>query len=119
MTKQEELEILVRARYPIILIETYEEQRVERMVEEIAERRDKKIYCWSITRGLYSFGQSIQSKKIDTKTCDPIVALNSIIEIVQPALFIFKDLHPFMGEPTVVRKIREPKKPFLVTSVSN
>ena len=107
MTKQEELEILIRARYPIILIETYEEERVERMVEEIAKNRDKKIYCWSITRGLHSYGQSIQSKKVDAKTCDPVVALNSIIEIVQPAIFIFKDLHPFMKEPTVVRKLRE------------
>ncbi len=107
MTKKEELEILIRARYPIILIETYEEIRAERMIYEVARARDKKIYCWSITRGLYPYGQSIQSKKIDTQTCDPIIALNNVIEMVEPAIYVFKDLHPFMNEPTVVRKLRE------------
>ncbi len=107
MTKKEELEILIRARYPIILVETYEELRAEKMIAEIARARDKKVYCWSITRGLYPYGQSIQSKKIDTQTCDPIIALNNVIEMVEPAIFVFKDLHPFMGEPSVVRKLRE------------
>lgn len=107
MTKKEELEILIRARYPIILVETYEEARAEKMIADIAKARDKKIHCWSITRGLYQYGQSIQSKKIDTQTCDPIIALNNVVEMVEPAIFVFKDLHSFMGEPTVVRKLRE------------
>ncbi|MEM2144418.1 MAG: AAA family ATPase [Candidatus Jordarchaeaceae archaeon] len=107
MTKKEELEILIRARYPIILIETYEEARAENMIAEIARARDKKVYCWSVTRGLYPFGQSIQSKKIDTQTCDPIVALNNVVEMVEQAIFVFKDLHPFMNEASVVRKLRE------------
>src|SRR4030043_1467571 len=107
MNIKEELEILTRARYPIILIETHEELRAEKMVNEIAQARDKKVFCWSITRGLYPYGQSVQSKKVDTKTCDPILALDSVIEMVQPAVFIFKDLHAFMREPSIIRKLRE------------
>ncbi|MGQ9701195.1 MAG: AAA family ATPase [bacterium] len=107
MTKKEELDILIRARYPIILIETYEEQRAEKMIFEIARAKGKKVYCWSITRGLYPYGQSVQSKKIDTQTCDPIIALNNVIELVEPAIYVFKDLHPFMNEASIVRKLRE------------
>jgi len=107
MTKKEELDVLIRARYPIIFLQTYEEARAEKMIAEIAKNRDKKVYCWSITRGVYPYGQSIQSRKIDNQTCDPIIALNNIIEMVEPAIYIFKDLHAFMAEPTVVRKLRE------------
>ncbi|MDI6755226.1 MAG: AAA family ATPase [Thermodesulfobacteriota bacterium] len=107
MNRIEELEILIRARYPLILVETHEEARAESIIAEIAKKRDKKMYCWSITRGVYPYGQSIQSKKIDSQTCDPIAALNAVLEMVEPSIFAFKDLHPFMQEPTVVRRLRE------------
>lgn len=107
MDIKKELEVLIRARYPMIFLETYEELRAEKIVFEIAQKRSKKLYCWSITRGLYTYGQSIQSKKIDPQTCDPMVALNNVMEYVDPAIYIFKDLHFFMSEPTIIRKLRE------------
>ncbi len=107
MKVDKELEILIRARYPLILIHTYEEGRAEKIVAQIAASRNKKLYCWSVTRGIYPYGQSIQSKKIDSQTLDPIVALNNVIEFVEPAIFIFKDLHPFLNDASVVRKLRE------------
>lgn len=107
MDIKKEIEILIRARYPMIFIETYEELRAEKTIYEIALKRSKKVYCWSIVRGLYSYGQSIQSKKIDSQTCDPLIALNNVMEYVDPAIYIFKDFHFFLSEPTIIRKLRE------------
>ncbi len=42
-----ELEVLIRARYPLIYIQTSEELRVIPMVMDIAARRGKKAFEWS------------------------------------------------------------------------
>src|SRR5262245_6363165 len=48
----EELEILIRARYSIIYVVTWEEERVERLLQQIAEKRNKKLFVWTITQGI-------------------------------------------------------------------
>jgi SpoVK/Ycf46/Vps4 family AAA+-type ATPase len=107
MKQRDEIEILIRARYPIILIESYEEGRVEKIVADIAQKREKRLICWSITRGLYPYGQSLESRKIDQRSCDPLIALDTIIENVQPTIFLFKDIHAYLGQAAIVRKLRE------------
>jgi len=49
---QKELEVLIRARYPIIYIVTWEEQRVEEVLAKIAQSRSKGMYSWTSTDGL-------------------------------------------------------------------
>lgn len=108
MDIEKEIEILIRARYPIIYIESYEELRVEEILNRIAITRKKNLFCWSSIRGIYQYGISLQSKKaIDESTRDPMIALDRIIETVEPAIYLFKDFHPYMNEPTIVRKLRE------------
>lgn len=104
----DEIETLVRARYPLIVLETHEETRAEGILRQIAAGRDKKLFCWSITRGLHDQGASLQSKKgTDSATRDPLAALDQIVQMVEPAIFILKDFHPFLADPAVVRRLRE------------
>ena len=107
---QSELEILIRARYPLIYLVSWEEQRVIRNLTRIASRLNKKIFEWSITMGLVPSGTSIQSQRQkDTASQDPLVALDTVIEHVEPALYVFKDFHPFLKgqNMSVVRRLRE------------
>lgn len=39
-------------------------------------------------------------------TRDPLAALDSVVKHAEAAIFVFKDLHPFLAEPAVVRKLR-------------
>ncbi len=103
----EELETLIRARYPLIYVVTWEEPRLDAILSSIAAKRGKKLFVWSISRGLLPFGTPLQSKKIDEATRDPAVALDRVVEHVEPAIFCFKDFHPFMSDPVIVRKLRE------------
>ncbi len=106
----DELEILIRSRYPIINIITFEEQRVLRHLAEIAGRRNKTIYTWSFNTGVVPFGLTEQSaKKTDSATRDPLQALDRVIANVEPAIFVFYDFHPFMGNRnySVIRRLRE------------
>jgi hypothetical protein len=105
-----ELETLIRARYPILYIITSEEMRVQNAVIEIAKKRQKKVFEWSYSTGIVPAGTSIQSQKSrSAATKDPLVALDQVIEQVEPALFIFKDFHPFLTRSNfaIVRKLKE------------
>lgn len=108
-TAPTELETLVRARYPILQIASYEEDRVEQTLALVADRRGKNLVCWSVTRGLYTYGESLTKSKrsFSASTTDPVTALDEVIRQVDPIIFLFWDLHPFMKDHSVVRKMRE------------
>jgi ATP-dependent 26S proteasome regulatory subunit len=89
---------------------SWEEQRLIDAVAKIAETLGKKVFEWSVTTGLVPYGTSIQSQKHkDAATQDPLVAMDTIVEYVEPALYVFKDFHPFLKEHNiaVVRRLRE------------
>jgi adenylate kinase family enzyme len=55
-------------------------------------------------------GTSIQSQKHrNAATKDPLLALDQVIEQVEPAIFIFKDFHPFLTKTNfaITRKLKE------------
>ena len=110
MTIQHELETLIRARYPILYLLSSEETRVLELVTQIAQRCQKKVFEWSCSTGIVPAGTSIQSQKHrNAPTKDPLAALDQVIEQVEPAIFVFKDFHPFLahGQHAVTRKLRE------------
>jgi hypothetical protein len=105
-----ELEILIRARYPLIYVVSSEEARVADALAEIALKRQKKVLEWSCTMGLTAAGTSIQSQKArSAATREPLQALDAVIDLVEPAIFFFKDFHPFLraGNHAVLRKLKE------------
>lgn len=110
MNIEQEIEILIRARYPILYIVSCEETRVVDIVNRIADRRQKKVFEWSYSTGILPTGTSIQSQKNrNASTRDPLVALEQVIDQVEPAIFIFKDFHPFLTKSNfaVVRRLKE------------
>lgn len=48
---QRELDVLIRARYPILYIVSWEEPRVMRTLKQIAGQHQKEVMCWSISEG--------------------------------------------------------------------
>jgi hypothetical protein len=105
-----EVEVLIRARYPIVYVTTWEEARVVSGISSLALKRDKQVYEWSITTGLVPMGTSLQSERHrDAATKDPLVALDRVISDVEPGIYIFKDFHHFLarGNFAVVRRLRE------------
>ncbi|MGA2244638.1 MAG: AAA family ATPase [Verrucomicrobiota bacterium] len=105
-----EIETLIRARYPLLYVISSEEMRVQGVVVEIAKKRQKKVFEWSYSTGVVPAGTSIQShQNRNASTKDPLMALDQVIEQVEPAIFIFKDFHPFLARNNfaVIRKLKE------------
>lgn len=105
-----EIETLIRARYSLLYLVTSEEARAVEGLREVANRRRKKLYEWSVTTGLAPAGASIQSAaQRQSPTREPLAALDQVIDLVEPAIFVFKDLHPFLtrAHAPVVRRLKE------------
>ncbi|MFM7516202.1 MAG: hypothetical protein ACKO3V_04615 [Pirellula sp.] len=44
LTATQEIDVLIRARYPIIYVSTWEEERVEQSLRQIAAARKKQLF---------------------------------------------------------------------------
>lgn len=107
-----ELDVLIRARYPILYVITWEEDRVERGIRAIARKRNKNVLTWSVTSGMTSNEASDELPTKSRGPADPLQALDTVIQHNDPALYIFKDFHFFMTTQSpsnipIVRKLRE------------
>lgn len=95
----DELDVLIRARYPIIYVLSWEEERIEKELAYIAAARNKKLYVWTCTQGIVKHGAEPQKAKSGSgNTSDPLSALDAVLQHVEPAIYLFKDFHPFTEE---------------------
>jgi SpoVK/Ycf46/Vps4 family AAA+-type ATPase len=108
-----DFEHLLKARFPILYIETFEETRV---LEEIRSFLDKpeslrtprQLVEWSSTSGLVG-----ANGKVAANSTNPAEALALAQATKDPTVFIFKDLHTYFGEqarpadPLVIRRLRD------------
>jgi SpoVK/Ycf46/Vps4 family AAA+-type ATPase len=107
-----EIETLVRARYPLLEIVSWEEERVLRCLDAVASALKKELHQWSINSGLSRYRQFVNdgpSADVGPKgTKDPLVALKEIATMAtQPTIFVLKDFHPYMEESAVARALRD------------
>lgn len=108
---RDEIELLIRARYPVLYVLTWEEARVEEHLARIAAARGKTLYTWSVTAGLRKHGAGPSGQR---QPSNPIEVLDTIIEHKEPAIYLLRDLHPYVKDmqfstcnaPTI-RKLRE------------
>jgi len=106
LSVNEELEILIRARYPLVYILSFEEKRIENFLINIAKQRNKKIFAWTITTGIVNLSSASMHQSNDS-TRDPEAALEYINHGPDLALYILKDFHPYLSVPPVVRKLKD------------
>src|SRR5438552_2536822 len=101
-----DLDTLIRARYPLIYLVTWEEQRLDAILMDVAQNHGKSLLTWSITRGLRRMSGA-RTLTISEQSRGPIDALAAIGKLTEPSLVVLKDFHPFLDSPQVVRAMRE------------
>jgi SpoVK/Ycf46/Vps4 family AAA+-type ATPase len=95
---------LIAARQTLVFVQTYEEQRVERLLGRLAREAYSKpvpLYTWSVTEGLRANGEVVP----DTE--EPAAALEAVMAFPRAALFLFRDLHNYLDDPLTVRRLRD------------
>lgn len=117
--RKRELEILIRSRYPIVYVVSWEERRVLDAVADIAARLGKRLFSWSCLSGLASQTQpgSAARKTGNAASKDPLNALHEAAEFKEPAVFVFQDFAPFLAgnNHLIIRALREIARDFTVS----
>jgi SpoVK/Ycf46/Vps4 family AAA+-type ATPase len=113
MERQEEISLLIRAKYPILYIISWEERRIEDTLRQVARERRKQLYGWTVTDGILPL-DDYQGPPIDSATSHPMRALEYIASSRESAIFVLKDFHPFLDEQRghpeftlIVRRLRD------------
>ena len=101
-----DLDTLIRARYPLIYLVSWEEQRLDGILQDVAQNHGKALLQWSITRGLRRVSGG-RSMAISEQSRDPVEALGAVAKLTEPSLVVLKDFHPFLDSAPVVRAMRE------------
>jgi ATP-dependent 26S proteasome regulatory subunit len=107
-----EIDVLIRARYSLIYVVSWEERRVLAALKEIVVGQDKQFYTWSETMGVRAGTKQITAGGADSRTRDPLNVLDVIRTSAEPAVYILKDFHVFLHPnyphaSAVVRKLRD------------
>lgn len=99
-----ELDIYIRARYPLLWVVTPEEERALAEIETLAQEQRKRLLLWSSTVGLIN---PALTGRADTSKRDPLALLGTILEDGESCIWVLRDFHPFLRDPNVVRRLRE------------
>ncbi len=103
-----EIDLMIRARYPVLYLLTHEEARLEHLLLELAGRQGKQLFSWTATRGLEPVRELREPRRMGGgEATDPVDALNHILEKDVSALFLLRDFHPFLEDPHVARLLRD------------
>ena len=100
---RQDLEIILRSRTPLIVMETRDERRVLRMLQSIGMRSSTADYMplfrWTVTDGLQRIDIALEPQTINSEPSD---VLKHIRAIDAPGIYVLLDFHPFLDDPVHV-----------------
>jgi SpoVK/Ycf46/Vps4 family AAA+-type ATPase len=103
---EKEIKIHVEARYPILWLVSFEERRVEKIVESLCESMTFQYWSWSVSRGLIGGDknkkENIGREKILTKIEENIVKSEEVNN-----LFLLKDIASYLQSHEFLRRFRD------------
>jgi SpoVK/Ycf46/Vps4 family AAA+-type ATPase len=99
-----QLDVYIRARYPLLWLVTPEEERAEGEIEQLAKEQRKRLLFWSGTMGVVN---PALPGRADASKRDPLAVLAAILDDHEPCIWVLRDFHPFLKDPNVVRRLRE------------
>src|SRR4030042_4760245 len=107
----EELNLLIKSKYPVVCLETIDEIYTIRQLRAIAEQLELHFYQWSITDGLR------RGDKDDSyyQTKEPIKMLRMVqsllkpreYEEIKPGLFVLKDFEKYLEDVLILRLFKD------------
>jgi len=104
MNFNNELNLFLKARYPVLFIDTIEEDRVEYIIRKsIKTNLNRSIYSWDFIDG-YTNNPNNEgfAKRNPLQALELVERLNA----ETPAIFLLKDFHRFLTDLSISRKLR-------------
>jgi hypothetical protein len=108
MDRRQDLEIILRSRTPLIVMETRDERRVLRLLQAIGMRSSTAEYMplfrWTITDGLQRLDIDLAPQLVNSEPAD---VLKHIRAVSKPGIYTLLDFHPFLDDPVHIRLIKD------------
>ena len=119
MSQRKDLELILRSRSPIVVIETRDESRILEMLQLMsissAGGDYVPLFRWTITDGLQRLDIALEPQTLNSEPTD---VLKHIRAVAKPGLYVLLDFHPFLEDPVHVRLLKDicssPGKPSLI-----
>ena len=108
MDGRHDLELILRSRTPLVVIESQDEQRMLELLQTITLQRASQEYMplfrWTITDGLQRLDIALEPQSINSEPTD---VLKHIRAVDKPGIYVLLDFHPFIADPVHVRLLKD------------
>jgi len=108
MNGNHDLELILRSRTPIVIIESQDEARMLELLQAITLRRASTRYMplfrWTITDGLQRLDIALEPQAINSQPTD---VLKHIRAVSKPGTYVLLDFHPFLDDPVHIRLLKD------------
>ena len=108
MDRQRDLELILRSRMPIVVIETRDENRMLHLLRTIAISGAGPDYLplfrWTITDGLQCLDIELEPQLHNSEPTD---VLRHIRAVTKPGNYVMLDFHPYLQDAVNVRLIKD------------
>lgn len=108
MDQQHDLQIILRSRTPIMVIETQDEARILELLQAITIKSAGQDYLplfrWTITDGLQRLDIALEPQTLNSEPTD---VLKHIRAVTKPGVYVLLDFHPFLEDPVHVRLLKD------------
>lgn len=115
-----DIQTLVMAYHPVIVVETVEEERVQTLLKQAVQDMQMPLFEWSITQGLVRSPGTFDAPWINEcappgankpvpfeNTHEPMGLLEHLQDTSQKAVFLLKDFAQHLDDPVTARQFRE------------
>jgi SpoVK/Ycf46/Vps4 family AAA+-type ATPase len=99
----QDLTVILKSRFPLVVVESVEEQRVLALLERVCNLEGLALFSWTVTSGIRRVGRT----DFIPGTSEPPAALRHIEKTPQNGIYVLCDFHPYLQDPIHVRQIRE------------
>jgi MoxR-like ATPase len=110
-----ELQTLIESHHSLIVLDTLEEERAQRVVDAASKSLGLSCYEWSVGSGLRQASARESGGHGIATTEDPAQMLRHLQSLDRIGLFLLKDFGPHLAEPVVARALREVCQAFATT----
>ena len=108
MDRRHDLEVILRSRTPIVVIETRDEARMLEMLQSInlanASQNYLPLFRWTVTDGLQRIDIDLEPQPLNSEPRD---VLKHIRAVSKPGIYVLLDFHPFLEDPLHVRLLKD------------
>jgi hypothetical protein len=107
-TSIHDIRTLVLSFYPVIAIDTVEEERVEELLDAVAEELCMPVFHWTMTRGLIQKPTAHGNRN----TAPPLELMGHLRTLKVEGIFLLKDFARHLEDAAVCREFKDAARAF-------